>query len=496
MAHAPRPIQSSMRTRTTTVTTIHDFMMLNPLRPSAASSGRSSRPCWFSARRSAPPDPCRRLARHTAAFYPVITHESTIRRSTSTTPAWTPVLGRTVSDHALGAAQPTEQDSFMTTSPRSSTPVRTRRRTATLPILFAAAGLVLASLSPTQSVGAPDSRSGAARPTIVLVHGAWADASSWNKVTAMLQADGYTVRAIPNTLRSLATDAASVRAFLATLTGPIVVVGHSYGGAVITNAATGNPNVKALVYVNGQAPDEGQTAFDSAGPDSALAVSDPTTVFDFVPAGPPTPDTDLYLKSSAVFDSFAPGLSAQDKAIVFATQRPARFGGLTEASGVPAWKTIPSWYLIGTKDKIIPPSAQRVMAARAGSTVTEYNAGHLGLMSDPRIVTQVIERKGSEGERQRPLRAQTSPSGQGVEPARLGALSCVGSLSHLKAGPAQRCVGALASLDNSVAAGPMNRCRLRHRTFTCSTGPSVLSGWNRDVTSATVPRARGTSSVP
>ncbi|MET0523860.1 MAG: alpha/beta hydrolase [Nocardioides sp.] len=281
----------------------------------------------------------------------------------------------------------------MTTSPRISPAPRGRRRPATLTIVLAAAGLVLASLTPTQSVGAPDSRAGSPKPTIVLVHGAWADASGWNKIIARLQDDGYTVRAISNPLRSLATDAASVRAFLETLTGPIVLVGHSYGGAVITNAATGNPNVKALVYVNAFAPDEGESPFDLAGPDSALAVPDPTTVFDFVPPTlPPTATTDLYLKKSAVDASFAPGLSGQERALVYATQRPAAFGGLTEPSGPPAWRTIPSWYLVGTKDKIIPVGAQRSMAARAGSTVTEYNAGHLGLMSDPKTVTRGIER--------------------------------------------------------------------------------------------------------
>jgi pimeloyl-ACP methyl ester carboxylesterase len=281
----------------------------------------------------------------------------------------------------------------MTSSPDTSVARRGRRRPANLTIALAATGLVLASLTPTQSIGAPDSRNGAAKPTIVLVHGAWADASGWNKIIARLQDDGYTVRATSNPLRSLATDAASVRAFLETLTGPIVLVGHSYGGAVITNAATGNPNVKALVYVNAFAPDGGESPFDLAGPDSALAVPDPTTVFDFVPPTlPPTATTDLYLKKSAVFESFAPGLSAQEKALVYATQRPAAFGGLTEPSGPPAWRTIPSWYLLGTKDKIIPRSAQTAMAERAGSTITKYDAGHLGLISDSKTVTQGIER--------------------------------------------------------------------------------------------------------
>ncbi|MBO0811072.1 MAG: alpha/beta hydrolase [Microlunatus sp.] len=224
------------------------------------------------------------------------------------------------------------------------------------------------------------------------MHGDWADASSWNRVTSSLQDDGYTVRAIPDPLRSLSGDSAYVRAFLQTLSGPVVLVGHSYGGAVITNAATGVSNVDALVYINAFAPDEGQSVFDLAGPDSALA-GDPTTLFDFVPQTlPPTADTDLYLKRSTVFNYFATGLSPADKSLVYATQRPAAFGSLTEKSGVPAWKTIPSWYLIGLDDKIIPAGAQRAMAEHAGSTIAEYDGGHLGLMSDPGTVSRFIER--------------------------------------------------------------------------------------------------------
>ena len=231
----------------------------------------------------------------------------------------------------------------------------------------------------------------APQATIVLVHGAWADASNWSGVIDRLLGDGYTVRAIPNPLRSLPGDAASVRAFLETLSGPVVLVGHSYGGAVITNAATGLPNVKALVYVNAFALDEGETALEAAGADSDLSNPDPTQVFDFVPAGPPTPATDLYLKKPTVFASFATGLDDDDKAKVYATQRPGAFGGLADKSGTPAWKTIPSWYLIGTGDKIIPPDVQRAMAKRAGSDVTEFDEGHLGLISDPKTTTQVIE---------------------------------------------------------------------------------------------------------
>lgn len=230
------------------------------------------------------------------------------------------------------------------------------------------------------------------RPTIVLVHGSWADASSWTEVIARLEHDGFVVRAVPNELRSLSGDAAVVRAFLEAIDGPVVLVAHSYGGAVITNAASGLSSVEALVYVNAFAPAAGESAFQLAGPDSALAVPDPTTVFDLVPpALPPTADSAVYLNEPAVFGPFADGLNRDDKALVYATQRPAAFGALTEASGDPAWQAIPSWYVLGLKDQIIPPAAQRAMADRAGATVTEYGAGHLGLLSEPKVVVHVIE---------------------------------------------------------------------------------------------------------
>ncbi|GAA0583259.1 alpha/beta hydrolase [Kribbella sandramycini] len=227
---------------------------------------------------------------------------------------------------------------------------------------------------------------------VVLVHGAWADASSWSGVVQPLRDDGFTVRAIANPLRSLSGDAAAVRAFLATLAGPIVLAGHSYGGAVITNAATGLPNVEALVYVNAFAPDAGQAATQLAGPESALSV-DPTTIFDFVPAAlPPTRETELYLKPETVFESFATGLDDDGKALVAATQRAATLGALNEPSGEPAWRTIPSWYLVGTEDRIIPPDAQQAMAKYAGAEVTEYAAGHVGLITHPGDVVQIIRR--------------------------------------------------------------------------------------------------------
>jgi len=196
----------------------------------------------------------------------------------------------------------------------------------------------------------------------------------------------------PNPLRNLSSDAATVRNFLATLSGPVVLVGHSYGGAVITNAATGNPNVKALVYVDAFAPAQGEPIFPLAGADSALAV-DPTTVFDFVPyPGAPAGDVDLYLKHETFLTSFATGVPRREAELLYAAQRPLTLSAGNEPSGTPAYTTIPSWYVLGTGDRIITPSAQEFMAVRAQATITRVKAGHLVLVSNPSAVTAVIER--------------------------------------------------------------------------------------------------------
>jgi pimeloyl-ACP methyl ester carboxylesterase len=256
---------------------------------------------------------------------------------------------------------------------------------------LAAVAAAAVALTLLPSAGAEARPSEGPRPTVVLVHGAWADASGWSGVVRQLQAHDFRVTTFANPLRSLSGDAAYLREYLESLSGPIVLVGHSYGGAVITNAATGNPNVEALVYVDAFAPDEGQTAFDLAGPESALAVADPTTVFDLVPPTlPPTATSDLYLKPSTFLSAFANGVQVKEAAVLAVTQRPATLGALTGPSGAPAWRTIPSWYLIGTEDQIIPPSAQRSMAEHAGSSISEFRAGHLGFISDPKAVTDVI----------------------------------------------------------------------------------------------------------
>jgi pimeloyl-ACP methyl ester carboxylesterase len=231
-------------------------------------------------------------------------------------------------------------------------------------------------------------------PTIVLVHGAWADASSWTGVIRRLQAAGHDVVALPNTLRSVAGDAAVIRNYLDAVDGPVVLVAHSYGGFVITNAATGAQNVKALVYVDAFIPDEGQPALAIIGQASALtpAVTNPTSTFKVVPIpGAPPEVVDTYLLPSVVTESFAQDVSAEDAALIYATQRPASFATIAEPSGPPAWKDIPAWAIIGTQDRIIPPEAQRAMAERAGARITEVDASHVSMVSHPEVVVEIIE---------------------------------------------------------------------------------------------------------
>jgi len=230
-------------------------------------------------------------------------------------------------------------------------------------------------------------------PTIVLVHGSWADASSWAKVIERLQADGHRVVALPNTLRGVAADAAVVRSYLDTVDGPVVLVGHSYGGFVITNAATGAANVKALVYVDAFIPDEGQPAAALVGPESVLApaLANPTSVFKLVPIpGAPPEVVDTYLLPDAVETSFANDLPAEQAAVIGATQRPGSIAAIAEPSGPPAWRSIPAWAIIGKRDRIIPPDTQRAMAEHAGARITEVDASHVSMLSRPDVVVQVI----------------------------------------------------------------------------------------------------------
>ncbi len=284
-------------------------------------------------------------------------------------------------------------------------------RPARLRIIIVAAVLVLASVlagiavQATAAQASPGRAAGIAKPTltgvqpvIVLVHGAWADASSWDGVIAYLARAGFTVYAPPDPLRGLSSDAAYLRDFLTenpALEGkPVVLVGHSYGGAVITNAAVGDPEVKALVYVDAFIPAQGQTVEGllAAVPGSCIG-GNPATTFDPVPyPGAPAGSADLYLQPGKFPGCFASGLPAWEAAQLAATQRPLASAAVTEPSGPPAWATIPSWAVIGTGDKVIPPAEQLAMARRAGAQVTEITGGHLSLISNPSAVAAVIMR--------------------------------------------------------------------------------------------------------
>jgi pimeloyl-ACP methyl ester carboxylesterase len=230
------------------------------------------------------------------------------------------------------------------------------------------------------------------RPTIVLVHGAWADSSSWRGEMDTLQAAGYPVRAVGNPLENLTTDAESVADFLKTIPGPIVLVGHSYGGAVITNAATGNPNVKALVYVDAAAPAPGETNGQLSGADSILAKDTPAQLFTTAAIpGAPAGDSELYLNENIFVHHFANDLPPAQAEELWASQRGAAQAAFDTPSKTAAWKTIPSWYFISTGDQIITPTSELAMAKRAHSHITLFQGGsHLTLISHPNAVTATI----------------------------------------------------------------------------------------------------------
>jgi pimeloyl-ACP methyl ester carboxylesterase len=285
-------------------------------------------------------------------------------------------------------------------------PRLTRPRLVILAAVLAIAGLftAISQTGPAQAATGHNTRAGAAsstgrtKPVIVLEHGAFADASSWSGVIQRLQDDGYTVYAPPDPLRGVAYDSQTLADFLATIHGPVVLVGNSYGGAVITNAATGNKNVKALVYVDGYIPAQGETVLGltTAQPGSCLAAA-PATVFNFVSyPGAPSGDSDAYLQVApdGTYPGFADclvnGVPASQAAILAATQRPIALSAFSDPSGPPAWKTIPSWAVIGTADHVIPLAEQLFMAHRAHARITEINAGHLSLITNPGTVARVI----------------------------------------------------------------------------------------------------------
>jgi pimeloyl-ACP methyl ester carboxylesterase len=269
--------------------------------------------------------------------------------------------------------------------------VQAAKRSAQTPLLLTALaallGLIALFLLTASTQAPPASASGAAKPTVVLVHGAWADASSWTRVTERLQNNGYRVLAPANPLRSLDGDAAYLESVLAQEEGPFVLVGHSYGGAVITNAAADNPDVDALVYVNGFVPDTGEDILHLAGEGSLV----PSSIeFKGYPPFGPT-DVDIYIKPESFRETLAGDLSKKAAAVLAVTQRPISFAAASGQTTATAWKTIPSWYLLGTEDRTITPAAQRRMAERAGARIKEVKASHLSLISRPGKVAELIE---------------------------------------------------------------------------------------------------------
>jgi pimeloyl-ACP methyl ester carboxylesterase len=267
----------------------------------------------------------------------------------------------------------------------------TRLPRRSLAMSCALAFVVLLALGAGRPAGAESQAGQHPKPTIVLVHGDWADASSWNAVIRRLQDRGFTVVAPPNLLRGPSQDAPYLASYLQTIPGPIVLVAHSYGGFVITNAATGNPNVQALVYIDSFAPDEGETALDLVGGTTSCVNAE--GAFHQVPiAG----GVDLYLNWEAdppyvgFRECFANGVDKETARVLHATQRPAAAAQFGDPSGAPAWRTIPSWALLGTLDNVIPPALQEAMYERAGAQVTRVRAGHLSLITRPDAVVRVI----------------------------------------------------------------------------------------------------------
>ena len=230
----------------------------------------------------------------------------------------------------------------------------------------------------------------ASTPTIVLVHGAWADATGFDAEIRALQGRGFRAIGFGNPLRTLDGDAAYLAEFLRSLTGPIVLVGHSYGGNVISVAAAGNDQVQALVYFNGWMCDEGESQQQLLERFEGSLVGPSVRPVPFTaPDG--SEGADLYLAPEAFGDAFAADIDPEQAAVMAATQRPYAAAAFAAApSGPLAWKTLPCWYLLGTQDKAIPPALQRFMAERANATIVEVAASHVSFVSQPEAATQLI----------------------------------------------------------------------------------------------------------
>jgi pimeloyl-ACP methyl ester carboxylesterase len=261
-----------------------------------------------------------------------------------------------------------------------------RTRSPWWPVAWVAglvAALVLAVLLPAPSARAEQ----ATKPTVVLVHGAWADPSGWNDVAARLRSDGYPVVTPTNAMRSLAGDAQHIKDVLAGISGPIVLVGHSYGGAIITNAAAGNPKVKALVYIAAFVPDAGENVVN-------LLLSKPGSLVPVALVPRPSLNdgvgVDTYLNPLLYQQVFCSDVAPETADAMAASQQPLSLAAGLEATTQAAWKTIPSWDLVAANDRTIPPEAERSMARRAGSHTVEIPSSHAAMVSNPGPVADLI----------------------------------------------------------------------------------------------------------
>ncbi|MER5890545.1 alpha/beta hydrolase [Streptomyces sp. NPDC001941] len=267
------------------------------------------------------------------------------------------------------------------------------RAVRTVGATAAASALAACALSPT-AAAAPDTGDAAShrdRPTVVLVHGAFADASGWNATTARLRHEGYPVVAVANPLRGLDYDAAYVAGVLKSVKGPKIVVGHSYGGAVITNAAAEVPDVKALVYIAAFVPDRGESlgALIEGHPDPTVPPLPQRTISYTRPDA--TTGTDVFLDPERFRAAFAADVPVSDAAVMAASQRPIAVEAFGQPTRRTAWKTLPSWALVATQDQAIGPALERFMARRAGARITEVRGSHAVMVSHPGAVTRLIE---------------------------------------------------------------------------------------------------------
>jgi pimeloyl-ACP methyl ester carboxylesterase len=240
------------------------------------------------------------------------------------------------------------------------------------------------------TVPAEPSRRTDGKPTVVLVHGAFADASSWNGVVERLQRQGCTVVAPPNPLRGVPTDSAYIASVVSQIDGPVLLVGHSYGGAVITSAAAGATNVVGLVYVAAFAPDEGERLgeVEATSKDSVL---NSALIQRQYPAGQDGGTAVEFAINPTLFrEAFAADLPAEQTAVMAATQRPIAASAFTDVSGPPGWKTVPSWAVVANGDKAAGSDVVRSMAQRAGADIVEVEGSHVIMISQPQAVTDLV----------------------------------------------------------------------------------------------------------